>query len=158
MEKLDAMRNFVKDVERYRRGVAISADDDGGPRMREKPATQPLTVEDVSPATTLPPRSNAPKSKVAATNRPSDQLESQAATTNRNDDDNPAQQSLLPENKAAPPPKGKAKFDCGCFGTLHKALGNCLYCGRITCEREGYGFCPFCGYLVEEVKPSGGDS
>lgn len=48
------------------------------------------------------------------------------------------------------PPKGEAKVDCGCFGTTHRALINCLFCGRILCEREGYGFCPHCGYLVEE--------
>ena len=69
-----------------------------------------------------------------------------------------AEEKPTSKSKAAPPPKGKAKYDCGCFGTLHRALTNCLYCGRITCEKEGYGFCPFCGYLVEEVvPPSGGD-
>ena len=53
------------------------------------------------------------------------------------------------------PPKGKASIVCGCFGSLHKPLTNCLYCGRISCEREGYDFCPFCGILVERV--SGGE-
>jgi Putative zinc finger motif, C2HC5-type len=53
-----------------------------------------------------------------------------------------------------PPPKGKASVVCGCFGTQHKALTNCLYCGRISCEREGYGFCAFCGYMVDEAKQS----
>eukprot|EP00536_Pseudo-nitzschia_multiseries_P017529 jgi/Psemu1/225415/e_gw1.1607.6.1 len=47
------------------------------------------------------------------------------------------------------PTRGKAEIVCGCFGTRHKALTNCLYCGRISCEVEGYGFCPFCGLLVE---------
>jgi len=47
------------------------------------------------------------------------------------------------------PARGKAKIVCGCFGTKYKALTNCLYCGRIICEKEGYGFCPFCGYMVE---------
>jgi hypothetical protein len=47
------------------------------------------------------------------------------------------------------PSRGKAKIVCGCFGTKHKALTNCLYCGRISCEAEGYGFCPFCGIMVE---------
>lgn len=51
-----------------------------------------------------------------------------------------------------PPPKGTAAFICGCFGSIHKALTNCLFCGRISCEKEGYDYCPFCGYLVEEVK------
>jgi len=57
-------------------------------------------------------------------------------------------------SKPKTPPRGKAKIVCGCFGTKYKALTNCLYCGRIICEREGYGFCPFCGYLVEKVKES----
>ena len=37
---------------------------------------------------------------------------------------------------------------CNCFGTAHKALTNCLTCGRIVCEQEGYGPCPFCGSPV----------
>ncbi len=49
------------------------------------------------------------------------------------------------------PERGKATVVCGCFGTRDKALTNCLYCGRIICEKEGYGFCPFCGFKVEEA-------
>ena len=48
------------------------------------------------------------------------------------------------------PLQGKAKIVCGCFGTMHKALNNCLHCGRISCEREGYDYCPFCSYMVYE--------
>jgi activating signal cointegrator 1 len=33
---------------------------------------------------------------------------------------------------------------------MHKALNNCLHCGRISCEREGYDYCPFCSYMVYE--------
>jgi len=47
------------------------------------------------------------------------------------------------------PTSGKAKLVCGCFGTKHKPLTNCLYCGRISCELEGYHYCPFCTYMVE---------
>lgn len=50
------------------------------------------------------------------------------------------------------PPRGKAKVHCGCFGTKHKSLTNCLYCGRISCVEEGYNFCNFCGLMVEEIK------
>jgi hypothetical protein len=50
------------------------------------------------------------------------------------------------------PSRGKATIVCGCFGTKHKALTNCLYCGRISCVEEGYDFCPFCGYCIEEIK------
>jgi hypothetical protein len=60
-------------------------------------------------------------------------------------------------SSVAPPLKGKAKFDCGCYGSVHKPLTNCLYCGRVACEKEGFTFCPFCGYLLEEVKPPPGD-
>ena len=48
------------------------------------------------------------------------------------------------------PMKGKAKVNCGCFGTIHKPLTNCLNCGRIICTREGYGYCPFCSFPVLE--------
>mmetsp|Transcript_6061 Transcript_6061/g.12468 ORF Transcript_6061/g.12468 Transcript_6061/m.12468 type:complete len:306 (-) Transcript_6061:179-1096(-) len=54
------------------------------------------------------------------------------------------------------PARGKAKVVCGCFGTKYKALTNCLYCGRIICEKEGYGFCPFCGFMVEEAVDGNG--
>ena len=64
--------------------------------------------------------------------------------------------------KPPPPPKkpepvkekvpatGKAKVICGCFGTTHKALTNCLHCGRISCIKEGYGYCPHCSHLIEQ--------
>ena len=51
------------------------------------------------------------------------------------------------------PPIGKASIICGCYGTIHKYLTNCLHCGRIQCEREGYGYCPHCGHLVQKVIP-----
>ena len=50
------------------------------------------------------------------------------------------------------PKRGKAKIVCGCYGTKHKVLTNCLYCGRISCIQEGYDFCPFCGWMIEEIK------
>lgn len=56
------------------------------------------------------------------------------------------------------PQRGKAKFVCGCMGNRDKPLTNCLYCGRIVCEREGYGYCPFCGFAIEEVIASAANS
>jgi hypothetical protein len=50
------------------------------------------------------------------------------------------------------PTRGKATLVCGCFGAIHAPLTNCLLCGRISCTKEGYGFCAFCGFMVEEVK------
>jgi len=78
----------------------------------------------------------------------------------------PETATIVPEAPAPPPkprglpPKGQATRQCGCFGTLHRPLTNCLFCGRISCEEEGYQFCPFpsCGYLLEEVKPPEGES
>jgi hypothetical protein len=60
-----------------------------------------------------------------------------------------------PEDKPirkSQPKKGKASHVCGCYGTFHKPLTNCLYCGRISCVEEGYDYCPFCGYMVEDVR------
>lgn len=34
---------------------------------------------------------------------------------------------------------------CSCHATRHKLLANCLSCGRIICEQEGWGECLFCG-------------
>ncbi len=60
------------------------------------------------------------------------------------------------EQKQPLPPKelkkGKAKIICGCFGTKHKPLTNCLHCGRISCEVEGYDFCPHCHILIEDFR------
>mmetsp|Transcript_24207 Transcript_24207/g.57261 ORF Transcript_24207/g.57261 Transcript_24207/m.57261 type:complete len:330 (+) Transcript_24207:72-1061(+) len=51
------------------------------------------------------------------------------------------------------PKKGQRKNPgCGCFGTKHEPLTNCLLCGRISCVIESYDYCPFCSYLLEEVK------
>lgn len=61
--------------------------------------------------------------------------------------------SKAPPAKPSRPSKGTAKTVCGCYGTMHKALTNCLSCGRISCAKEGYDYCPFCGCLVEENAP-----
>ena len=53
------------------------------------------------------------------------------------------------------PQRGKAIVVCGCFGTVHKPLTNCLHCGRIACENEGYSYCGFCGYLIEKAAVAG---
>ncbi len=53
--------------------------------------------------------------------------------------------------KPTMPQRGKAKITCGCFGTVHEPLTNCLYCGRISCVKEGYGYCPYCSFLVDDA-------
>ncbi|EJK45266.1 hypothetical protein THAOC_36124 [Thalassiosira oceanica] len=46
---------------------------------------------------------------------------------------------------------GKPKNpECGCFGQKYAPLTNCLNCGRISCEAEGYDYCHFCGFLIED--------
>ena len=60
-------------------------------------------------------------------------------------------ESIKPVQKSRPK-RGEAKIVCGCYGTKHKVLTNCLYCGRISCTQEGYDFCPFCGWMIEEIK------
>ncbi|GMH46746.1 hypothetical protein TrRE_jg7206 [Triparma retinervis] len=53
----------------------------------------------------------------------------------------------------SPPPltpltTGNPTVTCGCFGTKHPVLTNCLICGRLQCEKEGYGYCPFCKHSI----------
>ena len=61
---------------------------------------------------------------------------------------------IQPETLKSPPHMGVASRVCGCYGTRHKPLTNCLYCGRISCTHEGYDFCGFCGFLVSPPQSS----
>jgi activating signal cointegrator 1 len=98
------------------------------------------------------------KTPVKAESRNSNNSEPSKPTAAPLSESNEESKPPPPKIKYGLPPKGKAKRICGCFGTFHKPLTNCLYCGRISCVEEGYDFCPFCGYLVEEVKPPEGES
>ena len=53
-------------------------------------------------------------------------------------------------------PKGKGRVECGCYGTEHRAIGNCLSCGRIHCSEEGPGKCFHCGERLEVIKKRDG--
>ena len=56
------------------------------------------------------------------------------------------------QQQQSKPQKGKPKNNCcGCYGNKHKPLTNCLHCGRISCEIEGYDCCHFCGYLIQDA-------
>ncbi|KAL3792324.1 hypothetical protein HJC23_006236 [Cyclotella cryptica] len=57
-------------------------------------------------------------------------------------------------SKPSKPLKGTPKKVCGCFGNKHPPLTNCLHCGRISCELEGYDYCPFCNNLITQFIPS----
>jgi activating signal cointegrator 1 len=79
-------------------------------------------------------------------------LQKQSQQTSKSDQKsiNRVKEKLQQQQQEELPLLGKAKVVCGCFGTMHKALNNCLHCGRISCEREGYDYCPFCSYMVYE--------
>lgn len=63
--------------------------------------------------------------------------------------------SILSSNDVSSKPlKGTPKKVCGCFGNRHPPLTNCLHCGRISCEIEGYDYCPFCNHLITKFIPS----
>jgi len=73
----------------------------------------------------------------------------------------PTQAAPVPAPAPAPAPtllpitKGTNATPCGCQGMLHKVLSNCLHCGYILCEPEGYSFCPFCSYNVVAASKKG---
>jgi chemotaxis protein histidine kinase CheA len=115
------------------------------------------TTKKEQSAAKLPNKNNNKKAAAAASAAAS----VEKAKEQKKQPEPPSGKQSAPENekkKHAPPPKGKAKRNCGCFGNLHKPLANCLYCGRIACEEEGYDFCAFCGFLMEEVKPPEGEA
>ena len=69
------------------------------------------------------------------------------------------QQSSQTKTKLPQKPiKGKANKICGCYGNKHKPLTNCLHCGRISCEAEGFDFCPFCHNLIEDFRKEKADT
>lgn len=47
--------------------------------------------------------------------------------------------SADPQSQAA-----RQRMQCGCQGTLHPFVNNCLHCGRIACEIEDEGLCYGC--------------
>ena len=48
--------------------------------------------------------------------------------------------STLADNFLAP-----GRNRCTCQARRHRLLGNCMSCGRVICEQEGWGPCFFCG-------------
>jgi hypothetical protein len=104
-----------------------------------------------------PPKKNESKSPPSNTTDASALVKLQKAPPSPATDIAPKETKEEPQSstndpvKKSHPPRGKANIICGCFGTVHKALTNCLFCGRISCTKEGYDFCPLCGFLVEQV-------
>lgn len=172
------VRTFVEDVGRFQTGEALSLDPpaalekaDSKPKAEVRtsvtsttksskqkvPAKQKAATKQKAPAA---PRNKVQKSEnvkmAASTNAISPSITKQTSTNNdkvsKKTHTSPKPPKEAKSIKKSHPPKGKASVVCGCFGTMHKPLTNCLYCGRISCEREGYNFCPFCGLLVENVE------
>jgi activating signal cointegrator 1 len=48
----------------------------------------------------------------------------------------------------------RGRNNCDCEGVMHEVLTNCLNCGHIVCEQEGYGDCFFCSNFVQNPKDS----
>mmetsp|Transcript_7321 Transcript_7321/g.11110 ORF Transcript_7321/g.11110 Transcript_7321/m.11110 type:complete len:327 (+) Transcript_7321:109-1089(+) len=117
--------------------------------MKDPPSTAKAVLSSSSSITTPTPKPLQPTSSPQTNNK-----EEETTTAH------PPQESTKPEKVTPPQPptRGKATTSCGCFGTKHKPLTNCLFCGRIICVKEGYDFCSFCGFQVEEVKVPTGES
>eukprot|EP01117_Protostelium_nocturnum_P014890 TRINITY_DN5717_c0_g1_i1.p1 TRINITY_DN5717_c0_g1~~TRINITY_DN5717_c0_g1_i1.p1 ORF type:complete len:252 (+),score=106.82 TRINITY_DN5717_c0_g1_i1:162-917(+) len=43
-------------------------------------------------------------------------------------------------------PKEQKGGRCNCQAVRHPLIGNCISCGKIICELEGFGPCTFCGH------------
>ena len=123
----------------------------GRQTQQVKKSTATLSKKPSPAVVVVPKKKQMPKPTAGPNAKPPDKVSSPPASTNQTTTENEQVTStkLPPKSR---PPKGKASYVCGCFGTVHKALTNCLYCGRISCAKEGYSFCPFCGLLVEKVQ------
>lgn len=138
------------------RSMAISSNNTKTPK---KSAGRKNTKQKQGSKSRVPPPKNVNnrKSPPPQTSSATDQSQPTSSSTsspNSEAQNPPLQEQSKQQHKKgvvekSHPSRGKAKVVCGCFGTKHKALTNCLYCGRIICETEGYGFCPFCGFMVE---------
>lgn len=160
----EQIEDFVRDVEKYRRGEAITLPEEAAKANGEK-STQESNVKESkgTPSTkSEPQKQQSASSRVPVTKKPapvvaSNNPKSAAAPKKKAPPKQaPVEPKKTPSVQAQPKrpsqlPKGKASVVCGCFGTMHRPLANCIACGRISCEREGLDFCPFCGTLVMEV-------
>ena len=177
-DRHEDLRNFVDDVDRIRAGETLKTVESVVPSNSSmKPIEQNVSTNSANvPSKKAPPASknnsnskangmvtgkqqksyasivptisnvqkNVQKPKKTEQARKSDQkISNETAKVVKEERQHQRQQEVLPL-------QGKAKVVCGCFGTMHKALNNCLHCGRISCEREGYDYCPFCSYMVYE--------
>lgn len=173
--KDENVQSFVRDIERFRRGESLAAtssaedvkENDSKPPAiqseRTYEATEKKSGREQREGTNRPPGSKTckqrPSSAVATMKpRPEKTPTSIGLEANVESKRGGLAATSAPPEKPPPkshPPRGTAAVTCGCFGNLHKPLTNCLYCGWIICEKEGYSYCPFCGLLVEQVRSGG---
>lgn len=116
---------------------------DQSPKKKVSSSQPSSQTTNKKPLSSFSPQPEKNQAETAAPKQDSEAAAAQKASTSKTQKKEPQQ----------PPPKGKAAYECGCFGVKHSPLANCLFCGRVSCEKEGYSYCPFCGYLVQEVKP-----
>jgi hypothetical protein len=115
------------------------------------PSLISLSSNNVVPS---PPTTTTTTTTTAAAATTSSSIQAGTTTTTRTTTTTTV--ALKPVRPTGPPPRGKATIVCGCFGVRHPSLTNCLFCGRISCAKEGYDYCPFCGFLVEQVMEDDG--
>ena len=125
----------------------------------QKPTPQPKHTQKKKQSTQPRAAKTPPRRQ---TNTPSNPTPAEASPkppqTNHNKSSKNKTTTSIVLPKKSRPTRGEPKFVCGCFGTFHKPLTNCLFCGRIACEKEGYTYCAFCGYMVERPPPGGSSS
>lgn len=167
-ESTDEISEFVENMRRYSRGEPLGYTQEDKELDRDKNTKDTQSSASIATgaprvgAATLPTPKKSSKDAAVRNRRDQKQAKSRAPPPKIKITPKVAQSSIKSVKEEAPvqakpvimsrPGKGKATKVCGCYGTLHKALTNCLYCGRISCAEEGYDYCAFCGYMVEDVR------
>lgn len=163
--KQKTFHNFVDNLLRYQRGQEL---------IVEESKADPVILKVVEPALDNDKKVSAPlntksaaKAKVTERKIQKVPLKATLPTTRKSSPSQrnstkqrtqPQQTQILTPPKAdfrklsslPKPPIGDAQVkSCGCFGTQHSVIVNCLYCGRISCSAEAdILFCPGCRYQL----------
>jgi Putative zinc finger motif, C2HC5-type len=183
-DRQDQLRDFVDDVERVRQGETLpvvqlshKAVDTEAILSKQRPppppaiTVAPKTMKSIQPKKVPPsksvnkPKLNSGRQQLANSNVPNKSntkkgtgiVQPQSQISDKIQPPKQQQQQEKETNQnheKKRPSQGTATIVCGCFGTTHQALTNCLHCGRISCEREGYDYCPFCNYMIEKDRSS----
>jgi len=129
------VQQFVENVGRFQRGETIKEVTIAELKQEEKPRSS--SIAKLTPLQKKPATPKKPSNEVeAATNKstiqavPKSKPDPKFALLSKKEP-RQAQQSKKeeprpPTKRSAHPQRGKAKFECGCFGNYHKPLTNCL--------------------------------